>query len=390
MRSEKNWPKKVANIALTVVIGTVASFSARKIAVSNRNYIDNAKIMPKVASELNVDTHIMKCGDGEFDLIRLKPNLSKKVYVYIDKNVPDKARNNITRSLDKFNYLFDNINDDYNLEVCNYDEYLANKTILNSTIKFEYKTIDNNDYGKNATKINKTFLHKIVDEKSFNKNLYVVGSTIYLNKTYFEKMNDLEQQNVINHELLHSFGFNDTYNTEFDDETSLMNPYYTGLIKEIGPNDLKLLYLAYGKKHINNDESFNQEKMNEVKNFIYKYEDEYYKKLISFIKNETKIEFQKLSNEDIQNFAGKSGEFNVKIDKTGETFSYKENIEGKTGTGRIIKGEDYVILPDIVSKNYKDFLILLKNKNGIKVYNLNIYYNSNNEKVMNNHELSLE
>ena len=273
--SDKSFLRKVIDVALTISVGAVVSFSARKIVVGNRDYLKNSNLIPKVTSELNVDTKMIRSGDLQYEFSRLKPNLNKKVMVYIDDSVPENTKNNIKNTLNEFNYVFDYINNDYNLEVCNYAEYLANKAVTNSTIKFVYKNIDKNDFGDNKITANKSLFHKIFTPNSLDKNVYIVGSTIYLNKTYFDNMTDFAQKDVISHELLHSFGFNDTYNADFEDETSLMNIGYQNVINILGPNDVKRLYCAYGKKHINSDGSFNQEKMDEVKEYINAYEDSF-------------------------------------------------------------------------------------------------------------------
>ena len=59
----------------------------------------------------------------------------------------------------------------------------------------------------------------------------------------------------------------------------------------------------------------------------------------------------------------------------------------------MIIGEDYAILPDIKSGDYTDFLIVLKNETGLKVYNLSVYRNVGDKKediAKMNYELSLE
>lgn len=391
--SDKSFLRKVIDVALTISVGAVVSFSARKIVVGNRDYLKNSNLIPKVTSELNVDTKMIRSGDLQYEFSRLKPNLNKKVMVYIDDSVPENTKNNIKNTLNEFNYVFDYINNDYNLEVCNYAEYLANKAVTNSTIKFVYKNIDKNDFGDNKITANKSLFHKIFTPNSLDKNVYIVGSTIYLNKTYFDNMTDFAQKDVISHELLHSFGFNDTYNADFEDETSLMNIGYQNVINILGPNDVKRLYCAYGKKHINSDGSFNQEKMDEVKEYINAYEDSYYEKLVSVIKNETGVEFEKINKEDLRNFEGKTGRISVKLDENAGSFSYVEDKENKTGTGRVIMGADYAILPDIKSGNYTDFLIVIKNQNKLKVYNLSVYRNVGDKKediAKMNYELSLE
>ena len=381
-KAKKQWKiSKAIDIALTVVLGVVTSLTARKFVVSSRDYIDNAKFMPKVANELNADMQIMQFGESQFDLARLKPNVNNKISVYIANSVPEKTREVIKNSLSYYNGIFDYINDDYNLEVCSYPEFFANKAITNSTIKFEYKVIDNTEYGKNNFKVNKTLINKLINPDGVNKNVYIVDSTIYLNKTYFDKMNAYEQESVINHELLHSFGFKDTYEG-YNDETSLINTNFSGVINEISPNDYKMLYTAYGKKHINSDGSFNQEKMNEVKAHITEYEDKYYEKLVSIIKEEVGVEFEKIETQDIQNFTGQSRNICVELDETGKNFSFYDRYVGNSGAGRVIIGEDYAILPDIKSNNYNDFYILLKHNSKVKIYNIDIYHfekNNTNE-----------
>ncbi len=118
--SDKSLLRKVIDVALTISVGAVVSFSARKIVVGNRDYIKNSNLIPKVVSELNVDTKMIRSGDLQYEFSRLKPNLNKKVMVYIDDSVPENTKNNIKNTLNEFNYVFDYINNDYNLEVCNY------------------------------------------------------------------------------------------------------------------------------------------------------------------------------------------------------------------------------------------------------------------------------
>ncbi len=369
-KMSRNTPAKVLLRVITGALGVYLGFTARTIVVSNTKYLNTIDNIPKVADAVGVDMQMMQLG---FSVPRLKPNKSGNVYVYIDENIPENTRANITSSLEYYNEILSKITNKYNFKVCNVAEYLANKAISNSTIKFEYKTLDGLDHGHNFTDYNKTILNSITDSEEKANDVYIVNSTIYLNQKYFEKISDDAQTCVIRHELLHTLGFNDTY-VGYKEETSLMNTAVVAISNNISPNDLKRLFVAYDE-NLASDGKINQRELNRVSQIIQDYENKYYETLMQNVFSKIPNNFSEISESEVANFNDTVNNIEVNIDKY-NNFTYKTSGVNRGG-GRIILGKNYVILPNVIVDNYNDFLVLLKDENGLKAYNLSFFHETN-------------
>lgn len=366
---------------LAICSAGLAALGVVKYATNGKDLIGNKVYQTRVVEELDADMQIMQdysfLKSTEIDkLARLKPNDTKKIYVNIDEKITGRERENITSALSDFNDAFENINDSYNFVICDKNENVQGKTAIN----FKYRTLPQNVYGLTESAANKL---NYFNQKQAKDNCYIIGATVYLDDAVFTKLADVTQLQILKHEILHTLGFADLY-TGYDDETSLMNVGIMGISTKFSPNDLKMLYVAYGNKHINSDGSFNQEKMNEVKAKIDAYEQNYYKYLIDIVKDNTKYSFEDLNNEDLNDLSFTKNNASITI-KNGE---YEYTFNGTTKKGKLVIGEDYAIIPDIKRANrynkgslYNDFLIIAKRKGKITCYDIDIYHSLTGEQI---------
>lgn len=366
---------------LAICSAGLAALGVVKYATNGKDLIGNKVYQTRVVEELDADMQIMQdysfLKSTEIDkLARLKPNDTKQIYVNIDERITGRERENITSALSDFNDAFENINDSYNFVICDKNENVQGKTAIN----FKYRTLPQNVYGLTESAANKL---NYFSQKQAKDNCYIIGATVYLDDAVFTKLADVTQLQILKHEILHTLGFADLY-TGYDDETSLMNVGIMGVSTKFSPNDLKMLYVAYGNKHINSDGSFNQEKMNEVKAKIDAYEQNYYKYLMNIIKDNTKYTFNDLSNEDLTDLSFTKNNASITI-KNGE---YEYTFNGTTKKGKLVIGEDYAIIPDIKRANrynkgslYNDFLIIAKRKGKITCYDIDIYHSLTGEQI---------
>ncbi len=344
----------------------------------DKDYLQNKQYQDQVALELDADMLIMKKFDSikkrnRYDLARLKPNKSGKIYVCVEDNLSDKIKNNINTTLNDFNKAFSIINDSYNFVTCSKEEYIKQRDAKNSSIKIEYGNVSPDT----ALAVTGDFApFKRIVRGDAPENAYMVGAKIYLNQSVFNSLSDQTQLFALKHEILHTLGFDDTYKG-YSDETSLMNVRYIGFVNRLGPNDLKMLYVAYGNKHINKDGSFNQEKMNEVKEKIKEYEKEYYNNLVKALTVETGREFEDIDPSKIENaqFTNDGAQITIQNGK----FNYVKGDYQKSGD--VIIGKNYVILPNILIDNSNDFLILLKQECFIDCYNMHIYHSESDTMI---------
>lgn len=375
--------KKIVCGLAVCTIG-LAGVAVLKYVNRDKDLIGNRKYQQKVVTELGADMQIMQ--DYSFingydidKLVRLRPNDSNKIYVGVDEKISGRERENINSAISDFNNVFSNINDAYNFVVCDSEESKSYSREGNTTIDIKYSTLAQNCYGLTESCTNKfTFFSR----KKSSNNVYIVGSSIYFDRNVFPKLADVTQLQIIKHEILHTLGFADLY-TGYDDETSLMNIGVMGVSTKFSPNDIKMLYVAYGNKHINKDGSYNSEKMSEIKEKIDTYEKMYYKYFIDLIKNNNKNKryFRSITEEELTDLTFSKNNATITI-KNGE---YTYTLNGKTKTGKLIIGDDYAIIPDVKRDNrynkgsmYNDFLILTKHKSKIECFDLDIYHSNTN------------
>lgn len=356
----------------SIGIGAVSSYA---LLADEEDYLQNVKYQNEVSNQLNADMCIMNLyhnnGVTNNKFVRLKPNESKKIYVNIGEEISSRALEHIKITLNELNTAFSHINDLYNFEICSYQDFVNYKKDKNTTISFEYTKLADKVYGLAESSLSTNKLFNYTFE---NKQTYIKKASIYFDSQTFDTLSDESQLFVIKHEIMHALGFADIYNY-YDDETSIMNVGIVGLSTHLSPNDLKMLYVAYGNKHINSDGSFNQQNLDKVVNLIKTYEKKYYQYLISNIRKITGGKFNAITPNEINNKTFSYNEATVTIN--GDNFIYQK--DDRVQKGKLIFGEDYVILPDIkleneYVQNYNDFLVLLKQKEVINCRNFNIFH----------------
>lgn len=367
---KKGFLSVVSDVLFYGIMSIAMVVNVRHIVAYSKNYIKNNDIIPDVANELSVDMSIMQNKDFNYEIVKLKPNSNNKVYVCVDNKVPERTQKNIISSLKYFNDLFDDINDKYNFELCDKATYIANYAMANSTVYFDYKNTGNFVYGLAERNCNKPLILKAFSEDAYYSNVYNLRSTIYLSSQYFDKLTDSTQESIIRHELLHIFGLEDTY-TGFKEEASLLNVDYTTVINKVSPKDLARLYILYDEALIEGGNKINQTELARVKERILNYEKEYYGDLVAILKDELgKTDYKPITNSDLERYSIAVNGMVITIDQDGQ-FTYV-SATGDKVTRSIIRGSNYVVLPDIRNGDYEDFYVLLKDENGIKTYNLEV------------------
>lgn len=386
-RRERIW-KVIQKVVIGVVVSTVICSVSRGIFVSSKNYFKNSDLIPQVTSELCTDMDLMHCSQRNDQIIRLKPNDDGNVCVYIADNVPQRTKQNIQSSLEYFNDIFDNVNDRFNFEVGSKAEYLADKALQKSTIKFDYKSLKNQVTGLNTHYQSWFDFPKKIFSSSKNAGVYCVSSYINLNKDYFEKFDDKMQQYTIRHEMMHSLGFDDVYDSKFDDFTTIMNVNNLYVTNEVSPSDMRRLYTAYCEDYVNADKTLNYEKLAEIREYLDNYENQYYDNVATVLKNAYSCECYEISNEELSNFKASYGLLDVKINADGK-YEYDYNMASRdvnarsSGGGDIIKGKDYAILPNINTLGISRYYIVLKDEKGLNLYAVNVNTLNQNQETQN-------
>ncbi len=336
---------------------------------SNRRFISTSGYTQQIAKELNTDLGLMNnlkftgMENTQKGLTRLKPNITNKIYCYIDPNVPKEVRKNIEDSLEYFNDLFDFINDRYNFKLCSKERYLAHKFLSESTISFEMKTSeqlgDVNIQGLNMLKPNKNLISQMINNVD---NVYIVDSSIYLNVEAFkQRLNDTEQRYVIKHEIMHSLGLGDMYDNAYFNDASIMNAGYD-LTDNLSPNDMRLLFTAYHEKLVQNN-AIDYTYLNKVKTLLDNYEEWYYKMVFEFCRPALGSNLKKISaseiNSTIFQLPGKKGSLLVNDNNT--FVSYYNGIETMS---KAFVSDEYIICPNVQTGNGTKCYILTRAENG--------------------------
>lgn len=384
-RRQKIW-KIVQRVVIGVVASTVICSTARNIFISGRSYFKNSDLIPQVTSELCTDMDMMHYEKYNNQIIRLKPNDDGNVCVYIADNVPQRAQQNIKSSLNYFNEIFDNVNDKFNFTVGNKAEYVADRALQNSTIKFEYKTLDEGTYGFNSHSQSLFDFPKKIFPESANNGKYCISSTISLNDRYFDKLDDKMQQFTIRHEMLHSLGFDDVYTNNYTEFATIMNVDNFYITNEISPSDMRRLYTAYCEKYVNSDKTLNYEKLAEVKEYLNNYETQYYQNVAEVLKDSFAGECYNITDEELAGFTAGYGLLDVKVNANGKyEYVYNKNAQDPSklfaGSGTVVKGDNYAILPKIEICGFTRYYIILKDTNGLNMYYVNLDKTPIKEKI---------
>lgn len=343
----------------------IASLTMGGCSNSNNDLIGNNEYQDMVTEQLDANMTIMDLfGKGDYaddNIVRLRPNSENKIYLYLDDSLSERTAKNVKQVIDEMNELFSCINDTYCFEECDYESYENYKDNNKTVISFAYDELEEKVQGRTISKRGGI--------RNFNgfKWLYINSSTIYFNEAVFDRFTNDSQLYLITHEFLHTLGFGDIYEDNYKDELSLMNTRMNGISSILSPNDFKMLYVAYGNKHINEDGTFNQSKMDEIKKLIDDYEKLYYEKLMNTLKGEFDITYEDISSDELSNLTFTKNDATITVNNG--MYTYIKN--GEVQAGKIVVGENYVILPDIfmsdaniIENKRNDFLVLLKPEGG--------------------------
>lgn len=358
--------KKIIKRTVTTIVGTtelISSACALTVKQEDYDYLKNRTYFSVVKEELDANMNLMDNSviDDNWrngGILRLKPNASKEIYLYIDEKVSEDIQTKIHKVINNFNNIFDYFNDNYNFVFV--DEQTFNKKLekKKSSISFSYSQMAENVNGENHYYFNNYDLEELNETQT---NAYIYKSDIYFNPDSFNNSDDNSQLRTIKHELLHSLGLNDMY-YGYVDETSIMNANVRKNPAMLSPNDLKMLYCAYGNRHINSDGSFNQEKLDEVKEMFKQYEVFYYNQLIKNIKKLTNKTFKEITLSDVDSKEFIKDDAQIKIN--GDEFEFVDGDYKRTG--KLVCCEDSLIIPDIYFDGRNNFLILAKTDENIE------------------------
>ena len=363
--------KIVSKIACGLTICSLGVFctASQLNKAETKDYVGNLKYQANIIEELNANPNIMygkdEAGNQVTTITQLKPNESKKIYVNVDKVEDERTKLNISKTLDVLNNTFSIINDNYYFETCNQKDYKKHVRKDETTIEFSYADL-------NVSNQAKTACYKKQYGRLFKNdgNEYINQAKIFLNSKTFNSLDDSKQLFILKHELMHTLGFEDVYNKSVD-KCSIMNMDSSNLeTNYLSPNDLKMLYVAYGNKHINQDGTLNQEKVEYIKQLMSKYEEKYYDILMKQVLDSFTLTTYKL---DINKINGKEFKYkktySIKYIGNGE-FSY---FDGKKfQTKKAIVKENYALLPDVNIDGTSNFFVVIKNLNCYLLYDSGI------------------
>jgi len=368
------------SLACVTVTGSMITKNA---IISNKKYLKPISQVERDAEFLDADMLVMDRLLENYDItnsneiLRLKPNgTNEPIYVNLDESIDSTLAGYINKSLNYIQDIFSTINDKYTFKLVDNFEYNIKKTIGKTTIKYKKNNIQENLVAGTAnSSTNKTLLDKIFNNDE--KNLYIKDSTITIDSESYQNYNEEKMLTVLNHELLHCFGLGDIYTGKIDTGSFMrvQNGYFCNLIS---PNDYRMLYSAYGDKHINKDGTINESKLKEIKEKLDLYEKEYYsffsKKLIEQkeLTNIVDIDKDDYNNKSLVTYSvTNTNKINYRFkfdiqDKIVNVTLYKNNEEIQTSVGNIYYGSNFIIL--------KDFILETQNENGSKNYLKNYFY----------------
>lgn len=399
IKKQKNKLSTLDKVTLGICLSCLTvtgSIVTKNTIISNKKYLKPISQIERDAEFLNADMMVMERmlethNINSNELIRLKPNgKDEPIYINLDKSIDSKLATHINSSLNYIEDVFSNINDNYTFKIVNDFEYNVKKAIGKTTIKYECNDIvKSNTSGTAYRTLNKSFFDDVINNNE--RNLYYTDCTIVIDEKSYINYSESNILTVLNHELLHCFGLGDIYYGKVD-TGSFMRAQNGYFINFISPNDFRMLYSAYGDKHLNKDGTINIKKLTEIKEKLNLYENEYYnfvaknlieKKDLKNIMDIDKSDFNNrgfvthsyyTDNNKTNSFMFK---FEIKDDKA-KIIIYKDNKEVQNCEGNIYYGKNYMIV--------KDFEIITTNADGSKNFENSYYYffkdNKSNIKVI--------
>lgn len=360
----------IATSAVIATLGVLSSISTYRLVESRYDLLKNQRFQPVVESTLGADMQPMRyfttmAFDSEHSYVRLLPNEEEKVYVYIDDSVSARTTSNIHVMMSEMNKVFGMINDSYYFVPCSKEEYDNCVEKKKSAIHFSYEPLTHMVYGKISE------MYATHNEEK--KTAYIYNSTIILDSNQFDDLKDVEQLFILKHELMRCLGCVtfDEYNY---DETSILDKSLIGISTHLSPKDLKMLYVAYGNKHVYDNGFLNRKALNEVKAKIDQYEEMYYSYLMKQVTNIANIDFDPISLDDVNGTKFVKGRARITV----ENGEYKCVMGTVTSKGRCIVGENYIILPDVDSGGGNDFLVIANYQGQIQCFDLQFVHVSKN------------
>ena len=199
----------------------------------------------------------------------MKHNNGDPILVAFDREHTEEQKQAIINSLDHVFGIVNQINSNYHYKIVSLDE--ANMNALLGKTVIRYKVVNEPDSHASG------YINRVgpLATHITQKPLYSTF-TIHLNESGIHEGNPIESTYL--HELLHAFGFDDTYDTHFRDTdkyygTSVMNGADNDPIMH--PNDVKILLSLYAKelKEENYDKYISTAKqlLKEYDDFYYEY-----------------------------------------------------------------------------------------------------------------------
>lgn len=395
--SKKSFVKKIFLVLTVAYFSISGGYLTHKAILSNAQYLKPTSQIEADAGFLGADMLVMKNDAINFGInpntgeyVRLRPNgKDEPIYVTLDQSIDDKLAGYIDKSLDYVEDIFSNINDQYKFKVVSNSEYQQKMLAGKAVIKYQKKDIASSDAaGTCSSGSNKTFIDDILGNDK--TNVYITDSVITIDEPVYNSCSEYEVLSILNHEILHCFGLGDVYSGNIDTGSfmSSQNGYFCNLIS---PNDFRMLYAAYGDKHLDENGNVDYKKLEEIKEKLDQYEHEYYniysKRIMNLkgVSNVVKINKNEYNNKSFVTRLKKASEPNcryiIKLDIEGEkvTFNlYKNDEKIQTSEGNIYYGDHFAILKDFfirttnndnTENNLKSYFYIFKDNLGnFKLY----------------------
>lgn len=247
--------------------GALFGFGFLSSTIRTANYAEPNQV-ESIAGDLDCDLTPITFNLAE-QYHRMKHNNGDPILVAFDGEHTEEQKQAIINSLDHVFGIVNQINSNYHYKIVSLDEANMN-ALLGKTI-IRYKVVNEPD-SYAAGYINRVGpLATHITQKPLYSTF-----TIHLNESNINEANPIESTYL--HELLHAFGFDDTYDTHFRDTdkyygTSAMNIADHDPIMH--PNDVKILLSLYAKelKEENYDKYISTAKqlLKEYDDFYYEY-----------------------------------------------------------------------------------------------------------------------